>query len=204
LLKFYNGLEQKRGDSSLHKGHSRVAHNIRENNKEQVVSLTIYINTAPAVRENKTTGETFFSTLVGTSAELRATIPQADVLNWNIQEWQKTTLDAEIARLLDYKVEESCPHIVLPTHEVIDAFFQAKGDLRLAIVCDSVQHGQVTEGVNPNTNKNERRMAIWPEGEYSIELFKPVAKAKVSSATADRLRENKQGTPVALNGQEPF
>ena len=170
------------------------------------MSLTIYINTPPAVRENKTTGETFFSTLVGASAELRATLPQVDVLNWNIQKWENLTLDAEVAALIGYEADEPCDEVVVPKHEAIDAFFQSAvaGGLKLAIVCDSVQHGKVTEGVNPNTNKNERRMAIWPEGEFSIELLKPTAKAKVSAATADRLRNNKQETTVASDGDAPF
>lgn len=170
------------------------------------MSLTIYINTAPAVRENKTTGETFYSSLVGASTELRATLPQVDVLNWNIQKWENLTLDAKVAELIGYTTDEPADEVIIPKHEAIDAFFQSAvaGGLKLAIVCDSVQHGKVTEGVNPNTNKNERRMAIWPEGEFTIELLKPTAKAKVSAATADRLRNNKQGTTVTSDGNEPF
>lgn len=170
------------------------------------MSLTIYINTAPAIRENKATGETFFSSLVGASAELRATIPQVDVLNWNIQKWENLTLDAEVATLIGYTADEPCDEVVVPKHEAIDAFFQSAvaGGLKLAIVCEGVQHGQVSEGVNPNTGKTERRMSIWPEGEFSIELFKPSAKAKVSSASADRLRGLKSPAPVAQDGDKPF
>lgn|GEM_PF-5740354 len=170
------------------------------------MSLTIYINTAPAERQNKTTGEIFFSTLVGTSAELKAKIPQVDVLNWNIQKWENLTLDAEIAKLIGYEADEPCDEVVIPKHEAIDAFFQSAvaGGLKLAIVCDSFEHNEVSEGVNPNTKKVERRMAIWPVGEFSIELYKPNAKAKVSSASADRLRNSKKETPVALDGDAPF
>lgn len=170
------------------------------------MSLTIYINTAPAVRENKTTGETFYSSLVGASTELRATLPQVDVLNWNIQKWENVTLDAELAELIGYTTDEPAKKVILPKHEAIDALFQSAdaGGLKLAIVCDSVQHGKVTEGVNPNTLKNERRMAIWPEGEFTIELFKPTAEAKISPAALERLRGLKTPAPAAKDGNTPF
>ena len=170
------------------------------------MSLTIYINTPPKLRENKTTGETIFSTLVGASAELKATIPQADVLNWNIQSWENLTLDAEVAALIGFTADEPCDEVIVPKHEAIDAFFQSAvaGGLKLAIVCEGVDHGKVTEGPNPNTGKNERRMAIWPNGEFSIELFKPASKAKVSAASADRLRGLNSPAPVAQDGDKPF
>jgi hypothetical protein len=170
------------------------------------VSLTIYINTAPAVRTNKATGESFFSSLVGVSAELKTRIPQADVLNWNIQSWENMTMDAQVAELIGYSADEPVDEVIVPKHEAIDALFQSAvaGGLKLAIVCDNVQHGKVTEGPNPNTGKNERRMAIWPEGEFSIELFKPVAKANISSASVDRLRGLKTPAPVAQDGDKPF
>ena len=168
------------------------------------MSLTIYINTAPAHRTNKDTGESFFSTLVGASNELKSQIPQADVLNWTIQPWENMTIDAEVAELIGYTTDEPADEVIVPKHEVIDALFQSAkaGGLKLAIVCNNVQHGKVTEGVNTNTGKNERRMAIWPEGEFTIELFKPVAKASVSSASLDRLRGLKTPAPVAQDGTE--
>lgn len=168
------------------------------------MSLTIYINTAPEARTNKTTGETFFSTLVGVSSELKARIPQADVLNWNMQSWENVTLDAELAELIGYTTDEPADEVILPKQEAFDALFNAtkNGGLKLAIVCDNVLHGQVTEGPNPNTNKVERRMAIWPEGEFTIELFKPSAKAKISSASLERLRGLK--TPAPVTQGEPF
>lgn len=170
------------------------------------MSLTIYINTAPAHRTSKTTGESFFSTLVGVSNELKGQIPQADVLNWTIQPWENMTIDAQVAELIGFTADEPADEVIVPKHEAIDAFFQAAkaGGLKLAIVCDNVGHGKVTEGENPNTGKMERRMLVWPEGEFTIELFKPIAKASVSSASLDRLRGLKTPAPVAQDGTEPF
>jgi len=144
--------------------------------------------------------------LVGVSAELKTRIPQADVLNWNIQSWENMTLDAQVAELIGYTADEPVDEVIVPKHEALDALFQSAvaGGLKLAIVCDNVQHGKVTEGPNPNTGKNERRMAIWPEGEFTIELFKPASKANISSASVDRLRGLKTPAPVAQDGDKPF
>jgi hypothetical protein len=201
-LSLITGLSEKGGIIPYHKG-ILGSLQFREN-KETIVSLTIYINTAPAHRTNKNTGESFFSSLVGVSNELKGQIPQADVLNWSIQTWENMTIDAQVAELIGFTTDEPADEVIVPKHEAIDAFFQAAkaGGLKLAIVCDNVQHGQVTEGVNPNTGKNERRMAIWPEGEFTVELFKPVAKASVSSASLDRLRGLKAPAPVAQG--DPF
>jgi hypothetical protein len=201
VLESHNGLGRKGGIIPNHKG---ILGSLQfQENKETIVSLTIYINTAPAPR-NTEKGETFFSTLVGVSSELKARIPQADVLNWNMQSWENVTLDAELAELIGYTTDEPADEVILPKQEAFDALFTAakRGGLKLAIVCDNVQHGKVTEGVNPNTNKNERRLAIWPEGEFTIELFKPSAKANISSASLERLRGLK--APASVAQGDPF
>jgi len=177
------------------------------------VSQYIYVNTKPEFKElefvnekGETVKNTFWSMLCGISRNAQESTPKADFLNWEIKPWETITLDAETAIILGYEAQDGVDEHILPKHEAIDAFFTLAqaNNLKLAISCESVQHGEVKTRESKKTGLPQSSLRIWPSEGFSIELFERPKTVAVSNATKARLQKLSATPAPDAQDDKPF